>query len=71
MTVAGTGGMVVLALVTAGLVFRFQDRISGATALAGSIGAVGGILGPLGSFPMLFLFPARRFSSGSSRVPGS
>jgi hypothetical protein len=50
--------MVALAIATAGLVFRFQDRISGAGALAGSIGSVGGILGPLGSFPMLFLFPA-------------
>jgi len=58
MTVAGTGGMVALAMATAGLVFRFLDRISGAGALAGSIGSVGGILGLLGSFPMLFLFPA-------------
>jgi hypothetical protein len=58
MTVVGTGGMVVVAMATAGLVFRYQDQISGAGALAGSIGSVGGILGLLGSFPMLFLFPA-------------
>jgi hypothetical protein len=71
MSVAGTGGMVALAMATAGLVFRFRDRISGAGALAGSIGSVGGILGPLGSFAMLFLFPAGRpCSSGSLRGPG-
>jgi hypothetical protein len=58
MTVAGTGGMIALAVATTWLVYRFQDRISGAAAVAGVIGSVGGILGPLGSYPLLFLFPA-------------
>jgi hypothetical protein len=58
MTVAGTGGMIALAVATTWLVYRFQDRISGAAAVAGVVGSVGGILGPLGSFPLLFLFPA-------------
>jgi hypothetical protein len=58
MTVAGTGGMIALAIATIWLVYRFQDRISVAAALAGTIGAVGGILGSLGSYPLLFLFPA-------------
>ena len=58
MTVAGTGGMMVLAIAAVGLVLGFQDRIGLAAALAGTIGSVGGVLGPLGSFPLLFLFPA-------------
>ena len=70
MSLAGTGGMVALAMATAGLVFRFQDRISGAGAMAGSIGSAGGILGLLGSFRCCpCIRPARRFSSGTSHAP--
>ena len=57
MAVAGNGGLVAIAVATAGLVLAFQDRISSGGALAGSIGAVGGIVGLMGAFAMLLALP--------------
>jgi len=58
MTVAGDLGIVGLAAATAGLAILFQDRVSGGAALAASIGFVGGVLGILGAYSLLFLLPA-------------
>jgi hypothetical protein len=57
MAFAGTGGMVLLAVSTLGLVVAFQDRISSGGALAGSLGAVGGIVGLMGAYAMMFALP--------------
>jgi len=52
-----TRAHVAFAVAAVGLVLGFQDRIGLAATLAGTIGAVGGVLGPLGSYPLLFLRP--------------
>jgi len=57
MSIAGTGGMVLLAGAMAGLVFVFQDRLTNGAALAGSIGSVGGIFGLLGAYSLLLAMP--------------
>lgn len=57
MAVAGNSGIVALAVATVGLVFAFQDRISSGGALAGSIGAVGGIVGLMGAYSFLLALP--------------
>jgi hypothetical protein len=52
----GSGGIIVIALATFGLVLLFQERINPVVAIAGSIGAAGGLLGAFGGAPAVLVW---------------
>jgi hypothetical protein len=57
MAVAGTVGIIAVAVATVGLVVRFRDLASKRAAAAATIGAVCGVLGVLVAWPAIYLAP--------------